>query len=116
MKKEVQRSINQIAEAIYTDAMSEYERECRYDDCERLLHCQAWVYETTNYYLLRSYDTIVAVIDKTSYTIVDVLRMVYGFTRTSAQHIAKFRKAACYGGFGHGKWGCEHGVTWRNVD
>lgn len=39
---------------------------------------------------LRSYNTIVAVIDDNTGEAVDVLRTVYGYTATSAQHIAKF--------------------------
>lgn len=115
MKKDVQRAINKVVEDVFTSAVSEYKQECSYDECVRLHHCQAWVYETSNYYLLRSYGTIVAVIDKATDTLIDALRMVYGYTATSAQHISKFRKARCYGGYGQGKWGCEHGVTWYKV-
>lgn len=57
---------------------------------ERLRTSSAYVLETDKYYLLRSYNTIVAVIDKSTNICYDALRHVYGFTRTSAQHIAKF--------------------------
>lgn len=115
MRKQDAIGNNKRAESIYQVAMNEYEKECRYDDSVRLLHCQAWVYETQNYYLLRSYNTIVAVIDKQNDTLVDVLRMVYGYTATSAKHIAKFRSATCYGGYGRGKWGCEYTLTWYPI-
>ena len=57
---------------------------------ERLRTCQAWVYETDNFYILRSYNTCVAAIDKESHYCADVLRYIYGYTATSAQHISKF--------------------------
>lgn len=58
--------------------------------CERLRHCTAWVYENNDFYFLKSYGTIVAFIDKSTDTLYDVLRYVYGYTSTSAQHISKF--------------------------
>lgn len=57
----------------------------------RLRSCKAYVYETKNYFWLRSYGTFIAFIEKTTDTCYDILRMVYGYTATSAQHIAKFR-------------------------
>ena len=57
----------------------------------RLRTCSAWVYETENFYLLRSYNTFVASYNKETHEFIDFLRYVYGFTSTSAQHIAKFR-------------------------
>ena len=56
----------------------------------RLRHCNAVVYFTKNYFLLRSYRTTVAVINRNSGEAADVLRGVYGYTATSAQHIRKF--------------------------
>ena len=57
----------------------------------RLRKCQAYVYETDSYYILKSYSTVVAFIRKGDCECFDILRMVYGYTATSAQHIAKFR-------------------------
>lgn len=57
---------------------------------ERLRSCSADVYETNDYYVLRSYQTIIAIIDKETEMCYDFLRYVYGYTSTSAQHIAKF--------------------------
>lgn len=57
---------------------------------EQLNHCQATVFETEKYLLLRSYQTIVAAIDKSTGICYDWLRLVYGYTATSAQHIRKF--------------------------
>ena len=58
---------------------------------KRLRTLSAYVLETDNYYSLRSYCTIVAVIDKNTSLCYDALRHVCGFTKTSAQHIAKFK-------------------------
>lgn len=58
----------------------------------RLRTCSAYVYENERYIYLLSYNTIIAFIDKTDGRLYDVLRLVYGFTATSAQHIAKFKK------------------------
>ena len=77
---------------------------------ERLRSCTAWVYETKHYYILRSYNTLIACIDKRTDTIYDALRHEYGFTHTSASHIAKFSRDC-----GAGMWGCEHRMTWRSI-
>ena len=59
----------------------------------RLNKCKAYVMETENYYLLISYNTFVAFISKREKIWYDILRLVYGYTNTTAQHIAKFRKS-----------------------
>lgn len=56
----------------------------------KLRNCQACVWETKHFYILQSYATMVAAIDKETNTMFDFLRYVYGYTTTSAQHIAKF--------------------------
>lgn len=56
----------------------------------RLNHCSAYILETANYYVLRSYHTDIAIIDKRTNIMYDFLRFVYGYTATSAQHAAKF--------------------------
>lgn len=83
----------------------------------RLRSCSAKVFDLVDdttgevlYHILLSYRTIVAFIDPTTDTLYDVLRLVYGYTATSAQHISKFNQD--YGG---GKWGCAHRVTYRDV-
>ena len=45
----------------------------------------------SRYTVLRSYNRIVAFYDYDTDTLYDVLRYVYGYTVTSAKHIAKFR-------------------------
>lgn len=77
---------------------------------KRLRTCQAYVYETPSFYVLRSYNTVVAIIDKSSDICYDFLRGVYGYTNTSAQHISKFDKD-----YGRGTWGCKVRVTYREV-
>ena len=76
----------------------------------RLRTCQAYVYETSSFYVLRSYNTVVAIIEKSSDICYDFLRGVYGYTNTSAQHISKFDKD-----YGRGAWGCKERVTYREV-
>jgi hypothetical protein len=72
--------------------------------------CQAYVYETPSFYVLRSYNTVVAIIDKSRDICYDFLRAVYGYTNTSAQHISKFDKD-----YGRGVYGCKERVTYREV-
>lgn len=76
----------------------------------RLRTCQAYVYETPSFYVLRSYNTVVAIIEKSSDICYDFLRAVYGYTNTSAQHISKFDKD-----YGRGVYGCKERVTYREV-
>lgn len=56
----------------------------------RLRSSNACVWETEHFYILQSYATMVAAIDKESGVMFDFLRYVYGYTTTSAHHIAKF--------------------------
>lgn len=71
----------------------------------RLRTTKAFVYETSSYYVLRSYNTFVAFIRKSDGTCFDILCKVYGYTNTSAQHIAKFRK----------DYNAEYIQVWREV-
>ena len=93
MKKQEQLSINSKIEL----AMDKY-NEVFYDTPEykmppkvRLNHCQAWTQCFEGFTVLWSYKAAVAVYDKSTDTLYDILRAVYGYTATSAQHIAKFR-------------------------
>lgn len=97
MKKSEQAIINSVVMENMEKAIKEYEQI----NCKpvRLRSCSAWVYETENYYLLKSYNTFIACMDKTSENVYDALRLVYGFTRTSVQHISKFDALTCYGGY-----------------
>ena len=66
-----------------------------------LRYCTASVFdvyegEAVRYTVLRSYSTIVAYYDHDSKVFCDILRAVYGYTATSAQHIAKFKNDLRY--------------------
>lgn len=89
MKQYNQKCENISASVIFNAACDELDamQEYKY---KRLRSCSAYVFETENYYILKSYDTLVAAIEKHSHYCADVLRMVYGYTSTSAQHISKF--------------------------
>ena len=62
----------------------------------RLYTCSASLYKVENgyktYYVLKSYNTVIAVWDVNEGILIDALRAVYGYTNTSAQHISKFQK------------------------
>lgn len=107
MKKAEQEHVNKMAMDLYNRAYYDY---LRYSyEITRLRTCQAEVITTENYYLLRSYNTIVAVIDRDFGYQADVLRNVYGYTATSAQHIAKFFNDYGVGG----KYGKSRTYTFR---
>ena len=105
-----QLEINEECRAHYDAAMAERGKmpwvpDNKKSPWKRLRSCSARVLETPSYYILRSYNTVVAVIDKCTGNTWDVLRMVYGYTATSAQHIAKFSND-----YGNGKR-----VIWREI-
>ena len=56
-----------------------------------LYSCKADWAIVGDWMLLRSYTTIVAAYNRETDEFFDFLRLVYGYTATSAQHIAKFR-------------------------
>lgn len=109
MKKSEQEKINNLCIECIDNVNTEICEQNGMRPVARLRTCQAWVFETDNYYILRSYNTLVAFIDKRTDTLYDVLRFVFGFTSTSSQHIAKF--AHDYKTIG--KWQCEHRYTYR---
>lgn len=93
MKKQEQLSINSKIE-LDLDKCNEVFCNTPYDEMPpktRLNHCQAWTQDFEGFTVLWSYKTAVAVYDKSTDTLYDILRGVYGYTATSAQHIAKFR-------------------------
>lgn len=109
MKKQEQLAINEkVLEMLYRTKMRlKNETELKW---HRLRSCQAHVTNIGNISVLRSYDTIIAVIDHDNDTLYDFLRYVYGYTSTSAQHIAKFNHDYC-----NGSWGCTNRLTYREV-
>lgn len=108
MKKEEQILVNKECEEVFNRAIKEIQTSVK--ECTRLRSCQAYVYETNNFYVLRSYNTFIACISKRTDTLYDLLRCEYGYTNTSAQHISKFNHDYC-----RGYWGCEKRFTWRSV-
>ena len=100
MKREEQKIINDTILREWKKATQELEcnSECTIN---RLRSCSAEVLTTEHYHFLKSYNTIIAFIDKNTDTCYDVLRYVYRYTSTSAQHVAKFKHD-----YGYGKWGC----------
>lgn len=84
-----QNVINNLAMRDFERAIKEYHESVNYS-VKRLRYCKAEVIITENYYLLRSYNTIVASINRNIGTECDVLRKVYGYTAASKQHITKF--------------------------
>lgn len=107
MTKNEQAIINQIVSN--EKARAELELG-NYYNITRLHRCKAYVYETDHYFWLRSYGTFIAFIEKTTDTCYDILRMVYGYTATSAQHIAKFRRD-----YSQYKFGCHQSYVYREV-
>lgn len=109
MSKRLQIQANkEVLEAV--ERYNEEMKHCTIGKGKRLRTCQAYVYETPSFYVLRSYNTVVSLIEKSSDTCYDFLRAVYGYTNTSAQHIRKFDKD-----YGSDMWGCKERVTYREV-
>lgn len=122
MKKAEQLKINALCEKVAHKALDELSmiqgvngNEVSYEDfmkmppiVKRLRSCSAKVFTTNNYYILQSYQTIIAVIDRNTDTLYDFLRIACGYTHTSAQHIAKFGHDYC-----SGSWNCSKVYTAR---
>ena len=91
MKKENQIQENIIVEEAFTD-FSRDKKECDLEIVQftRLRTCNAYVSRIGKWLVLRSYNTIVAIIDIRTGVLYDFLRLVYGYTATSAKHISKF--------------------------
>ena len=90
---EKQRQENAIVMKKHEEIMKETENSLWWSRSWQLNHCQAYVYDTPKYYILRSYATIIAAIDKETDICYDWLRLVYGYKATSAQHISKFMRS-----------------------
>lgn len=90
MNKELQICMNDWCMTALEHAQDEFMNESMSIPVQ-LRYCQARVYETTSFYILESYNTnFVAIIDKDTKQCYDLLRYVYRYTNTSAQHISKF--------------------------
>ena len=110
MTKNEQREINQqVLEylQVYNDWVNARNVA---PEWKQLRSCSAEVAKIGNWYVLRSYRTIVAIIDIQTDTLVDFLRSVYGYTSTSAQHISKFARD-----YGLGKLRCANVLRYYPV-
>ena len=102
----------QRAKQLYDNAMVEYvinrynNDDTKHDGKFRQLYsCRAWYADMGNWIVLKSYNTIVALFSKETECVYDFLRYVYGYTATSAKHIAKFRNLYVY----------RKTYTWREI-
>ena len=87
---EKQAVINNKVEELYNEYRHHFQPWADSTIVERLRTCTAHVYKDHNgYIVLRSYNTFVAFITPDG-DFVDILRLVYGYTATSSQHIGKF--------------------------
>lgn len=104
-KKEMQKIENEKVEQAWKKVQKVWINALNESvEFERLDYCQAYTCQTMGYSFLISYNTLVAFIDDKG-QMYDTLRLVYGYTSTSAKHISKFRQQ-----FRHVS---EH--TWREV-
>ena len=87
MKKSVQQEINANVES-FIDRLNSSSEE--WNSIKQLRSCSAKVYTSDSFYVLQSYGTMVAAIDRDTGIAYDFLRKVYRYTATSAQHISKF--------------------------
>lgn len=85
----------------------------KWNEGKRLRSCNARVIDDGDYFVLFSYNTMVAFIEKSTNTLVDILRYVYGYTATSAQHISKFNHDYCDKSKFY--WGCTSRYTYRDI-
>lgn len=93
MKKNEQIEINSYVENIVKD-INALLRTSSPAAWYRLYNCKAEWSQVGPWMLLRSYSTIVAAYNRVTDEFFDFLRLVYGYTATSAQHITKFREFA----------------------
>lgn len=110
MKKEEQKAINELCKSKLAAALEEIDANTK---SKRLLSCSAYVFDTEGFYILKSYNTFIACIEKSTDTLYDALRVVYGYTATSAKHVAKFNHGKIYGGYSAGSYGCSAAYTAR---
>lgn len=73
-------------ESILYHAFNHGKRLCK------LYSCNAEIWECTGILVLVSYGAPIAVFAPDDESLYDCLRVVYGYTATSSQHISKFKK------------------------
>lgn len=103
-KREMQVKINQEVLSNWAQVKEVWESIPDNVTATRIDYCQCGYIAWGSYAFLVSYSTLVAYIDSDG-VLVDILRLVYGYTATSAKHIAKF-----HGMFYH----CNE-ITYRRV-
>lgn len=89
MKKAEQEAMNAYAIEQWVSLESDYANAV---GAGRLASCQAWLYTASGVTFLMSYSTVVACHNHITGEFFDMLRFAYGYTATSAQHIAKFKR------------------------
>ena len=85
-KNEDAKSYYRGIESILYSAFNNGKKRCN------LYSCNAGIWECDGILVLVSYVTPIAVFTPEDGSLYDCLRVVYGYTATSSQHIAKFRK------------------------
>lgn len=92
MKKEKQIEENIIVEEAYTSFVRDKKKadSLEFTPPTRFRSCKAYVSRVGKWLVLTSYSTDVAIIDCQTGVLYDFLRLVYGYTSTSAHHISKF--------------------------
>lgn len=85
-ESEANRTLYSNIESILYEVFRNFERSCS------LYNCNAEILEYKGFLVLVSYRTPIAVYAPDNATLYDCLRIVYGYTATSAQHISKFSK------------------------
>ena len=73
-------------ESVLYDAFNNGKKRCK------LYSCNAGIWEFNGILVLVSYVTPIAVFTPEDGALYDCLRVVYGYTATSSQHISKFKK------------------------
>lgn len=90
MKKELQLKINTEVLNSWEHAKKVWNTIPDNATITQIDHCQCGYIIWGSYIFLVSYSTMVAYIQGDG-VLFDILRLVYGYTATSAKHIAKFR-------------------------
>ena len=89
-KRELQVKINTEVLSNWAQAKEVWDKVPKEVTVTRIDYCQCGYIVWGSYIFLVSYSTLVAYIDSNG-VLVDILRLVYDYTATSAKHISKFR-------------------------
>lgn len=90
LQLEEQRGINRQCEDAYALFLYEQRNNTGVTPKKQFRKCQAFVFYTRSFIVLQSYNTIVALIDRDTKVLYDILRLNYFYTSTSGMHITKF--------------------------